>query len=319
MEEAEKHPKAQLAYSFDIALQNEFSLDENIALARQFCLEQFVSRGMIVDYAVHQPDKDSGVPNPHFHVLCPIRPIEPDGKWGVKQRREYVLDERGERVKDEVGHDRFNAVPTTDWGRPETLEEWRAAWADLCNAKFAEKGLEQRIDHRSYERQGVDQIPTVHEGPAVRQMEAKGIRTDKGDHNRFIRAANAMMKATRAKIKKLILWLKEINNGLSKPQEPTLADFLNRYYGQRNAGAWSQKAKLGNLKSHSEAVSYLQKNGIYTLADLEQKVQACGEQDRQMKAAMKQTDSRTKELNDLLQLAHFYAEGKPVYDKLITI
>lgn len=104
-----------------------------------------------------------------------------------------------------------------------------------------------------------------------------------------------------------------------KTAEPTLADFLNRYYGQRNAGAWSQKAKLGNLKSHSEAVSYLQKNGIYTLADLEQKVQACGEQDRQMKAAMKQTDSRTKELNDLLQLAHFYAEGKPVYDKLNTI
>lgn len=319
VEKAEKHPKAQLAYNFDIALQNEFSLDENIALARQFCLEQFVSRGMICDFAIHQPDKEGGVPNPHFHVLCPIRPIEENGRWGAKQRREYVLDERGERVKDDAGHDRFNAVPTTDWGRPETLEEWRAAWAELVNAKFAEKGLEQRIDHRSYERQGVDQIPTIHEGPAVRQMEAKGVRTDKGGHNRFIRAANAMMKATRAKIKKLLLWLKEINNELSKPQEPTLADFLNRYYGQRNAGAWSQKAKLGNLKSHSEAVIYLQKNGIYTLADLERKVQACGEQDRQMKAAMKQVDTRAEELDNLLQLAHFYAEGKPVYDKLNTI
>ena len=121
VEEAEKHPKAQLAYSFDIALQNEFPLDENIALARQFCLEQFVSRGMIVDYAVHDPDKEGGVPNPHFHVLCPIRPLKENGEWGAKQRREYVLDERGERVKDDAGHDRFNAVPTTDWGRPETL------------------------------------------------------------------------------------------------------------------------------------------------------------------------------------------------------
>lgn len=36
VEKVERHPKAQLAYSFDIALQNEFSLDENIALARQF-------------------------------------------------------------------------------------------------------------------------------------------------------------------------------------------------------------------------------------------------------------------------------------------
>jgi len=61
------------------------------------------------------------------------------------------------------------------------LEHWRQAWADLCNAKFAEKSLDCQIDHRSYERQGIEQIPTVHEGPSVRAMEAKGIRTDKGD------------------------------------------------------------------------------------------------------------------------------------------
>ncbi len=77
VEKAEHGKKAQLAYSFDIALQNEFSIDENIALARQFLSEQFVSRGMIVDFAVHQPDKeDDGIPNPHFHVLCPIRPLD---------------------------------------------------------------------------------------------------------------------------------------------------------------------------------------------------------------------------------------------------
>ena len=56
----------------------------------------------------------------------------------------------------------FNAVPTTDWGSPETLEHWREAWAEMCNAKFAEKGLDVRIDHRSYERQGVELLPTVH-------------------------------------------------------------------------------------------------------------------------------------------------------------
>ncbi len=77
VEKAERGKNAQLAYSFDIALQNEFSLEENIALARQFLLENFVSRGMVVDFAVHQPDReDGGIPNPHFHVLCPIRPIE---------------------------------------------------------------------------------------------------------------------------------------------------------------------------------------------------------------------------------------------------
>ena len=165
VEKAERGKNAQLAYSFDIALQNEFSLEENIALARQFLLENFVSRGMVVDFAVHQPDReDGGIPNPHFHVLCPIRPIEQNGKWGLKQRRVYELDEDGNRIRDADGKFVFNAVPTTDWGSPETLEYWRQTWAELCNAKFAEKGLDVRIDHRSYERQGVELLPTVHEG-----------------------------------------------------------------------------------------------------------------------------------------------------------
>lgn len=164
VEKAERGKKAQLAYSFDIALQNEFSMQENIALARQFLLENFVSRGMMVDFAVHSPDKeDASISNPHFHVMCPIRPLDEHGRWGNKQRREYLLDEHGDRIRDEAGNYVFNAVPTTDWGKPETLEEWRQAWADLCNQKFAEKGLDCRIDHRSYERQGIEQIPTVHE------------------------------------------------------------------------------------------------------------------------------------------------------------
>ena len=102
VEKAERGKKAQLAYSFDIALQNEFSMQENIDLTRQFLLEQFVNWGMVVDFAVHSPDKeDGGISNPHFHVMCPIRPIESDGRWGNKQRREYVLDEHGERILDE--------------------------------------------------------------------------------------------------------------------------------------------------------------------------------------------------------------------------
>ena len=138
VEKAERGKKAQLAYSFDIALQNEFSMQENIDLARQFLSDNFVSRGMVVDFAVHQPDKeDGGISNPHFHVMCPIRPIELNGRWGNNQRREYMLDEHVKRVLDEAGNYVFNAVSTTDWGKPETLEAWRQAWAEMCNAKFA--------------------------------------------------------------------------------------------------------------------------------------------------------------------------------------
>lgn len=320
VEKAERGKNAQLAYSFDIALQNEFSLEENIALTRQFLLEQFVNRGMVVDFAVHQPDReDGGIPNPHFHVMCPIRPIEPDGTWGYKQRREYVLDEHGERVRDEAGHDVFNAVPTTDWGRPETLEHWRQAWADLCNAKFAEKGLGHRIDNRSYLRQGREQIPTVHEGPTVRAMEAKGIRTDKGSLNRWIADTNALLNQLKRRAKTLLDWIADIRKELSAPKSPTLADLLGAYFGARNAGAWSQKAKTGNLKQYADTVNYLSENGLYTLADLEARVSAHREKIEELKGAMKARTDRIKELEANLRLAEDYQRLKPVYDEWNSI
>ena len=273
VEKAERGKNAQLAYSFDIALQNEFSLEENIALARQFLLENFVSRGMVVDFAVHQPDReDGGIPNPHFHVLCPIRPIEQNGKWGLKQRRVYELDEDGNRIRDADGKFVFNAVPTTDWGSPETLEYWRQTWAELCNAKFAEKGIDVRIDHRSYERQGVELLPTVHEGATVRAMEKKGIRTEKGEFNRWIKATNAVIRDIKKKIALLFDWIAEAKAELAKPQAPDLVSLLNAYYTSRRAGAYSQKGKVSNLKEMNETFNYLRANGIYTLEDLESHV-----------------------------------------------
>ncbi len=320
VEKVERGKRAQLAYSFDIALQNEFSMQENIELARHFLLEQCVSRGMVADYAIHQPDKkDGGIQNPHFHVMCPIRPIEPDGKWGNKQRREYVLDEQGERIRDEAGNYVFNAVPTTDWGKPETLEFWREQWAQLCNARFAEKGLDCRIDHRSFERQGVEQIPTRHEGLTVRAMEAKGIRTDKGDLNRWIRKTNAMLREAKQKIAALIEWMKEVKAELSKPQPPTLVELLSAYYDNRNKGAYSSKARIANLKKLSEAVSYLEANGLYTADDLDTALHTMQGKIDTLKKSASGKQARIKELDERLRMADYYKAGKPVADKLKTI
>lgn len=91
VEQVEKRYDAQLSYSFDMALQNEFSMEENIALAREFVQKYFVFDGMIADFAVHQPDKEEGgIPNPHFHVLVPIRPLNADGTWG-QSSTEFII------------------------------------------------------------------------------------------------------------------------------------------------------------------------------------------------------------------------------------
>ena len=320
VEKAERGKKAQLAYSFDIALQNEFSMQENIELARQFLLEQFVSRGMVVDFAVHSPDKeDGGISNPHFHVMCPIRPLDEHGRWGNKQRREYLLDEHGNRIRGEAGNYVFNAVPTTDWGSPDTLEHWRQAWAELCNQKFAEKELDCRIDYRSYGRQGIDQLPTVHEGVTVRAMEAKGIRTDKGDMNRWIRRINSMRKNIASMLKELFAAIREINRELKMQKTPDLAEIITDYYSKRNAGAWSVYAKVGNLKNMSQLVNYVRENNLHTVADLEARVSAQQEKLDVRSASCKSIEAKLKETTELLRQAQNYADTKPIYDEWYRI
>ena len=307
VEEVERNKNAQLAYSFDIALQNEFSTDENITIARQFLLDNFVSRGMIADFAVHQPDEDGGIPNPHFHVLCPIRPLNTDGTWGAKQRRVYRANGK------------FDAVPTTDWGKPETLEAWREAWAALCNAKFEEKGMTCRIDYRSYERQGIEQVPTVHEGVAVRQMEANGIVTDKGERNRWIRSASAMLRTLGDRIKTLADWLSDTRVKLDKPYSPSLGKLLADYYDAQNSGAWSTKAKVGNLKRLTSAIAYLNENGLHTLGDLEARLDSLHSSLDEVKTTLDANKKRSKELRGWLRYAEQYKRFKPLYDELCAI
>ena len=312
VEKAESHPKAQLAYSFDIALQNEFSIEENIALARRFLLNEFVSRGMICDFAVHLPDRKDGIQNPHFHVLCPMRPLEENGQWGAKQLREYVLDEHGERIRDKTGDYVFNAIPTTDWGNPETLEHWRKAWCDLCNSKFEEKSLDERIDHRSYERQGVELLPTVHEGPTVRAMEKRGIATEKGNLNRWIKATNKMILAAEKKVSAMKNWV-------SENRQSSLIQSLNAYNSMRNARAYSQTAKVKNLKELTDDINFLKANGIETFEDLQGKLDELNVKIDGFKARSNEKSARLKEIDNLLLWAQHYAENKPVADELAKI
>ena len=189
----------------------------------------------------------------------------------------------------------------------------------MVNTKFEEKGLTCRVGHRSYERQGVDLLPIVHEGVAVRQMEAKGIITDKGDVNRWIRKVNDLLRNIRGKIADLNAWIKAAKEELRKPQTTDLAALLIDYYDGRNAGAWSRNAKIGNLQYLSQAVNFLTEKGIATLHDLEAHIAAQSEQTEAISASMKAMTARKKELEDLLHHADLYHETKPVYDEFKSI
>ena len=211
VEFAEVNKKAQLAYSFDFALPNELSDEENCELARKYILENFTAKGMICDVAIHKPGKGSNnIPNPHVHVLAPMRPINQDGTWGSKQRREYLLDEHGERINGRDGKYLFNAIKTTDWGEVQTLEIWRANWAKEINRVLEEKAFAERVDYRSNIERNIEELPTIHEGPAVRAMEKKGIRTDKGEWNRHIKSINQSIRKLLGRIKEIMELITEL-------------------------------------------------------------------------------------------------------------
>lgn len=319
VEKSEKHPKAQLAYSFDIALQSELTMEENIALAREFVQTNFVAKGMIADLAVHAPDKEGGLSNPHFHVLTTMRPLNPDGSFAAKQRREYALDEHGNRIRDGDSKYVFNAVHTTDWHAPETLEAWRAAWCDLVNRRFEEKNLPCRIDHRSYARQGIDQIPTVHEGPNVRKMESKGIRTEKGELNRWIKTTNRLIHDLRKKIAALKDWMEEIREELSKPEVPPLIQLLCDHFEKRNQDAYSNKGKVRNLKQFSEVINFIEQQNIRTLDELKTRVESISEEFHMLSDSLQAKSKRMDELKKLIQTAETYRELKPIFDEMNRI
>ena len=89
------------------------------------------------------------------------------------------------------------------WNSEEQLVAWRAAWADVSNRYLERAGREERIDHRSNATRGLDEIPTIHEGVAARQMEKKGFSSDLCEINREIREQNKLIRAIRDEITKL--------------------------------------------------------------------------------------------------------------------
>ena len=311
VEKIEKSKNSQLAREIEIALPTELDREQQIRLVREYVQENFVSVGMCADIAIH--DKKTG--NPHAHIMLTMRPLEQSGEWGAKSKKEYILDKNGQRIKLKNGSFKTRKVDLTDWNDKDKAEVWRQAWADVTNKYLAEQNIPQRIDHRSYERQGIEQIPTVHMGVAATQMERKGIVTEKGEKNRLIREQNRLLKEVRRRIAELGKWVKEksaqkdnqsINPFHSVPiQSPTLLELLNtamQQAGQPN----SRYGKIKDLKSFAKAVSFLQSNHISTLSELQETLSGMKKRYWNANSEIKQTEKLLHERKELIDQAEKY-------------
>ena len=212
-EAIEKQWNSQLARRIVLAIPRGNPPEQHADLIRDYCREFFVSKGMIADFAIH--DKGNG--NPHAHILLTMRAMDENGKWLPKSRKVYDLDENGERIRLPSGSWKSHKEDTVDWNDQKYGEIWRQGWAATANRYLEANGRPERLDLRSYERQGLDKIPTVHMGPAVSQMEKRGIQTNIGNLNRDIKAANSLMQSIRQMVRHLKGWIADLKEKKSRP------------------------------------------------------------------------------------------------------
>ena len=332
VELSEKSNNAQLAREVEIALPVELSREEQTRLVREYCSSQFVSKGMIADFNLH----DTGGGNPHAHILLTMRPLDEKGAWLPKSKKEYVLDENGERIRLPSGRYKTRKVDLVDWNNRENAEVWRRAWADLANEFLAQNNRPERIDHRSYERQGIEQIPTVHVGVSATQMEKKGIVTERGELNRNIKAANRILREIRRLVRGLKDWIAELKErkaallealaeARAQASEPTIPQLLARYMEQRGEerADWTSKGKLKGAVSDfnkvQAAMEFLRQKEISTVETLDRQLDGISETAVAIRDSMRKAERRIKDIDTLLSHIENYEKYKPVYREYATI
>ncbi len=153
---------SQLSREINVAIPVELSKSLQVELVREFVQEQFVDEGMIADVAFHNLSSH----NPHAHIMLTMRNIEKDG---------------------------FSKRKNTAWNRRELLEKQREAWADHANKALELAKVNEKIDHRTLEEQGINRIPQIHLGANVNAMMKRGIATEKGDKWKAIAEFNGQL------------------------------------------------------------------------------------------------------------------------------
>ena len=332
----EKAINAQLARNFIIALAKELSLEENKELIRKFIQENFVSKGMIADLAIHQGNGEENG-NIHAHIMTTVRPLNQDGTWGAKSKKEYLLDEQGNKILGKNGKPKTRKIDLTDWNNKENAEKWREHFATLCNQYLEKNNLEKRVDHRSFERQGIEEIPTIHLGASASALERKGMETEKGNINREIKKHNSIVRAVRERIAELTSWLNDFTKVLfdkyeqykqekkeeyeNKAELFNLYEYISIYYDlqgekARKLNSYASNKKIGaDLRRFSKARIYLKDNNLETIADLQERISTLQSQNKKSSQDIKAKTARIESLNKCFTYADIIKDNKQVFEE----
>lgn len=320
VEKIEKSKNSQLAREIEIALPKELDREKQIELVREYVKENFVKVGMCADIALH--DKNDG--NPHAHILLTMRPLNKDKTWGAKSKKEYILDENGEKVKLKNGNYKTRKINTVDWNEQDKAEHWRKAWADITNKYLEKNSIQEKVDHRSYQRQGIEQIPTIHLGVSATQMEKKGIATDRGNINREIKHQNKILREIAGRIKALMRWIRSLtkdkNNDTPKDKQDDMAIQSTTLSKQNDLTDMLSHLIKENSDNHNadlekyiEIYQFLKEKNITSISELKESISALRDKNYKTTRAIKDTEKKTNDRVQLIDQAEKYLKHKDIY------
>jgi len=155
----------RLYVSADFALPRDLSVADQIALARDFAESITAAERLPYTLAIHAGhDADGHAHNPHAHLMFSERRND-----GFERSREDWFRRANQNDPQRGGAPKSRTFHGREW-----VEQAREKWATLTNAMLEARGRAERVDHRSYTRQGIDREPGRHYGPAAPHVVGRG-------------------------------------------------------------------------------------------------------------------------------------------------
>ena len=337
VEKIEKSKNSQLARNLLFELPRELNEQNRIKLISEFIEENFTSKGMIADCSIHNPPASDHEEQPHAHILLTLREIDSEGKWKPKCRKEYILDENGEKIKLKSGNYKSRKVNLNDWNEPDKAKEWRENFSKKANEYLARNNIDKRIDPRTFEEQGREELPQIHLGTSSYQMEKKGIQTERGNQNRKIIALNLEFRKLKEELSKLTSWIGSLLGSLqvkydeykqekkeeyeNKAELFNLYEYISIYYDlqgekARKLNPYASNKKIGaDLRRFSKARIYLKDNNLKTIADLQEKISTLQSQNKKISQDIKAKTTRIENLNKCFAYADIIKDNKKVFEE----
>lgn len=282
VEKVQNKSNSRYARMFEMALPNELTTEQQIELARKYIQKNFVDKGMAVDFALHKKEG-----NNHIHVMTTVRGFTKNGTWANMEKKDYARDENGNRIplidpatglqKRGKNNDlqwKRVTVKRNEWNSRKQLMEWRKNWAKECNKYLPE---DKHIDHRSYKEQGIDKIPTIHEGYAARQMKERGKVSDRIRINEEIRHQNNVIEKIHSLLSSVAEKIKQIKERMKKERDRNGETYTRKVgtdgatheSGDRTAGT-TDRTRQGISESIGVYPDF--GNGTYDTAKTEQQI-----------------------------------------------